>query len=191
VRLLPEPRSAGIPRTGAVASVQEAQLSVPREALEVLWRPDQLERLARSYWRFLARVSLGLLRVVYAADSRAVVFIVPPLRLLMFHPPEYVTQQSFGQVTWRIKRGLLVARSGVDNGFLQIRIWREGVDPAVSSRELVAVRVEVQNYYPWLRGRGPFARFGTRLYEWTQLRIHVLVTRGFLRSLARFERNSA
>jgi hypothetical protein len=156
----------------------------------VLWRPDQLERLARSYWRFLARVSLGLLRVVYAADSQAVVFIVPQLRLLTFHSAEYVTEQNFGQVTWRIKRGLLVARRGVDSGFLQIRIWHEGVDPAASSRELVGAMVEVQNYYPWLRGSGPFARFGTRLYEWTQLRIHVLVTRGFLRSLARFEGNS-
>jgi hypothetical protein len=187
VKLLPEPESAAILRTGAVASVQEAQISIPRSALEPLWRSDHLERLARSYWRFLARVSLGLLRVVYAPDSRAVVLVAPPLRLLVFHPPEYVTKQSFGEVTWRIRRGLLVAREGVDNGFLQIRIWREGADPTSSERELVGVRVEVQNYYPWLRGGGRFARIGTRLYELTQLRIHVLVTRGFLRSLARFE----
>jgi hypothetical protein len=185
VRLLPQPESAGIPRTGAVASIQEAQLSVPHEALEAWWVPEHLERLARSYWRFLSRVSLGLLRVVYGADSWTVVLIVPALRLLTFHPPEYVTQQTFGEVTWRIKRGLLVAREGVDNGFLRIQIRREGADPSSLSRELVGVRAEVQNYYPWLRGVGPFARFGTRLYELTQLRIHVLVTRGFLRSLAR------
>ena len=61
---------------------------------------------------------------------------------------------TFGQVTWRIRRGLLVARAGVDNGFLQIRIWRAGADPASPSHELVSVRVEVQNYYPWLRGAG-------------------------------------
>jgi hypothetical protein len=174
-----------------VASIQEAEISVPREALEALWRADHLEWLARSYWRFLARVSFGLLRVVYAADSRAVVLILPALRLLTFHLPDYVTEQSFGQVTWRIRQGLLVAGEGVDNGFLQIRVWREGVDPASPSRELVGVRVEVQNYYPWLRGSGPFSRFGSRLYELTQLRIHVLVTRGFIRSLARWSAGSA
>ena len=101
----------------------------PREALEARWRADHLERLARSYWRFLARISLGFLRVVYAADSRTVVLLVPALRLLTFRPPEYVTEPTFGQVTWRIRRGLLVAREGVDNGFLQIRIWREGATP--------------------------------------------------------------
>ena len=146
-----------------------------------------MERLARSYWMFLARVSLGLLRVVYRADSRAVVLLVPAIRLLTFHPPDYVRQPTFGLVTWRIRRGLLVAREGVDKGFLQIGIWREGADPSSSSRELVGVRVEVQNFYPWLRGSGPFARFGARLYELTQLRIHVLLTRGFLRSLARLD----
>jgi hypothetical protein len=187
VRLLPDPRSGGIPRTGAVASIQEAHLSVPLAALEAWSRPDHLEHLAHSYWRFLSRISLGLLRVVYAPDSQAVVLIIPALRLLTFHPPEYTTDPDSGQVTWKIRQGLLVARQGVDNGFLQIRIWREGVDPAASSRELIGVRVEVENYYPWLRGSGLFARFGTRLYELTQLRIHVLITRGFLRSLARLE----
>ena len=187
VRLLPGPKSAATSRTGAVASIQEAELSLPRDALESRWRPDYLERLARSYWRFLARVSLGSLRVVYAPDSRAVVLLFPSLQLLTFRPPEYVTDETFGQVTWPIRRGLLVAREGVDNGFLQIRIWRDGTDPASPSHELVSVRVEVQNYYPWLRGTGPFARFGTRLYELTQLRIHVLVTRAFLRSLARLD----
>jgi hypothetical protein len=186
VELVPEPKSTAIPRTGAVASVQEAQVSILGSALEPLWRPDHLERLARSYWRYLGRVSLGLLRTVYAPDSRTVVLVAPPLRLLTFHPPEYVTEQSFGEVTWRIRRGLLVAREGVNNGFLQIRIWREGADPGSSERELIGVRVEVRNYYPWLRGSGRFARLGTRLYELTQLRIHMLVTRGFLRSLARF-----
>lgn len=187
VRLLPEPKSAGIPRTGAVASIQEAQLSLPREALESRWRPEHLERLARSYWRFLARISLGLLRVVYAPDSRTVVLLFPALRLLRFRAPAYVTQSTFGQVTWQIQRGLLVAKGGRDKGHLQITVRREGADPASPSRELVGVTVEVRNFYPWLRGAGWFARFGTRLYELTQLRIHVLITRGFLRSLARLD----
>ena len=42
----------------------------------------------------------------------------------------------------------------------------------------------MRNFYPWLRGSGRFARFGAWLYSQTQLRIHVLVCNGFLRSLA-------
>jgi hypothetical protein len=187
VRLSPDPKSVAIPRTGAVASIQEAQLSMPREAVDGLWQPYSLERLARTYWRFLTRVSLGILRVVSSTDSRAVVLLVPPLRLLTFHPPEYLTEPHEGQVTWRIWRGLLVAREGVGNGYLRIQVRREGADPASPGHELFGVRVEVQNYYPWLRGSGPFARFGARLYELTQLRIHVLVTHRFLRSLARLD----
>ena len=49
------------------------------------------------------------------------------------------------------------------------------------------VRTEVSNFYPLLRGSGRFARFGVRLYTATQLRIHVWVTQGFLRSLARLD----
>ncbi len=49
------------------------------------------------------------------------------------------------------------------------------------------MRAEVENFYPLLRGSGPFARMGSRFYAATQLRIHVLVTRGFLRSLAELE----
>jgi hypothetical protein len=187
VRLLPPPKSAGVPRTGAVSATQEAQLSLPRETLEGSWRPDQLERLARSYWRFLGRISLGLLRVAYGPDSRAVVLLFPVLTLLRFGVPEYVAQPAFGQVTWPIRRGLLVAREGRDKGFLRIRIWREGPDLDSPSHELVRVSVEVQNFYPWLRGSGWFTRLGTWLYRATQLRIHGFVTRGFLRSLARLE----
>ena len=34
-------------------SVQEADLILPDEALERIWNPTHLERLARTYWRFL------------------------------------------------------------------------------------------------------------------------------------------
>ena len=47
------------------------------------------------------------------------------------------------------------------------------------------VRLEVRNFYPWLRGSGRFARFGAWLYGQTQLRIHRLVCNAFLRSLGR------
>ena len=46
---------------------------------------------------------------------------------------------------------------------------------------------EVASFYPWLRGAGRFARFGVWLYNQTQMRMHVLVTHGFLRSLAKLE----
>lgn len=187
VRLVAAPSSVVVPQTGAVASIQEAQLSLSREALESSWRPEYLERLARAYWRFLGHISLGLLRVVYSPDSRTVVLRFPALRLLTFGAPQYVTRPALGQVTWPVRRGLLVAKEGRDKGFLQITVRREGQDPAFPARELVLVTVGVQNFYPWLRGGGRYARFGSRLYGLTQLRIHGLVTRGFLRSLARID----
>jgi hypothetical protein len=45
----------------------------------------------------------------------------------------------------------------------------------------------VQNFYPLIRGSGWFARFGSFLYSFTQLKIHVIVSHGFLRSLARLD----
>jgi hypothetical protein len=43
----------------------------------------------------------------------------------------------------------------------------------------------VANFYPFLRGTGRLARIGAFVYAQTQLRVHVLVTRGYLRSLER------
>jgi len=191
VRILREPERDVVPETGAVSSVQVADAAVPREALERLWKPQYLERLARSYWRFLTRISLGLVRVVYAPDSRTVVLASRRLPLLRFHAPEYEVDPDGGAVTWRIERGLLVAREGRDRGFLRIDVrrfadGRPGLDPGPGA-ELVRVRVEVRSFYPWIRGRGRFARFGTWLYSHTQLRIHSLVCRLFLRSLVRLD----
>ena len=100
VRLIEEPES-GHRAGGAVTSKQEAELTLSRAELERLWRPEYLERLARTYWRWLGKISLGLLRVVYAPDSRRVVLLVRPLTLLRFHAPEYETQPDCGSVTWR------------------------------------------------------------------------------------------
>jgi hypothetical protein len=180
-----------VPETGAVTSVQEAELTMPRELVDELWEVENLERLARAYWRWLSRVTLGLIRVIYSEAGRTVVFVSRHLALLGFHPPEYETEPGCGQVTWRIERGLLVAREGRDSGgFLRIEVRR--LNPAAADRRAapeatLAVRLEVRNFYPWLRGSGRFARFGAWLYSQTQLRIHVLVCNGFLRSLARLE----
>jgi hypothetical protein len=42
---------------GAVRSVQAADVSLPADALEAIWSPLHLERLARTYWKYLSRVA--------------------------------------------------------------------------------------------------------------------------------------
>jgi hypothetical protein len=182
VRLVRSRESERVPETGAVASVQEAEVTISRELLAELWSPEHLERLARSYWRWISRVTLSLVRVVYAPDSRSVVLLTRRLPLLQFGLPEYDLGDDHGSVTWPIRRGVLVSRKGRDSGFLRIAVQRQPATGAAT--ETVNVRLEVRNFYPWLRGSGRFARVGAWLYGQTQLRIHVLVCNGFLRSLA-------
>ena len=43
------------------------------------------------------------------------------------------------------------------------------------------------NFYPLIAGWGWFSRVGQVIYNQTQLRIHVIVTHAFLRSLANLE----
>ena len=187
VHLLRSEETERVPETGAVASVQEADVTMPAELADELWRAQNLERLARAYWAWLTRVTLGLIRVVYGPDSRQVVLLSRRIPLLTFHAPEYETEADRGQVTWAIERGVLVAREGRErNGFLRITVARCPPAPGTSESTL-RVTLEVRNFYPWLRGSGRFARFGAWLYGQTQLRIHVLVCNAFLRSLARLE----
>ena len=63
-----EDRTTEDAHTGALRSVQAAEVSLPETALRELWSPMYLERLARTYWRFLTRVTLGLVRVRYSQD---------------------------------------------------------------------------------------------------------------------------
>jgi hypothetical protein len=166
---------------GAVRSVQAADITLPAEALEELWSPMYLERLARTYWRYLTRLTLGLIRVIYEEDGRAVVFLTKPFVLLRFHAPEYEMDARCGRVRWRIASGVLVSRSAHGgDGYLQIEVRR--CDPVDERTARVHVEVEVANFYPAL------ARSVARwFYSATQSRIHVLVTHGFLRSLARLD----
>jgi hypothetical protein len=166
---------------GAVRSVQAADLTLPAEQLEALWSPMNLERLARTYWKYLSRVSLGLFRVVYTPTERAVVLVTRPFVLLRFHAPEYSIDRDRGVVRWRIRDGLLVAQEGHDaDGFLEIDVTRCAEDEPGRAR--VHVEVEVASFYPAIA-------FGIArwFYVNTQSRIHVLVTHGFLRSLARLD----
>lgn len=166
-------------RTGAVLSAQAAELDLPEEALRGLWSPMNLERLARTYWRFLARVTLGLVRVSYSEEERSVVLLMRPLKLLIFSAPEYEIEPDHGVVRWRLQRGLLVAKRGRGGaGHLQIDVRR--LPARKAGRARLEVEVEVENFYP----RIAFG-LGRWIYGATQSRIHVVITHGFLRSLAK------
>lgn len=175
---VPQTGSSG---DGAVGSRQMAEVTLPRAELEKIWSPENLERLARTYWSFLSRFSLGLIRVLYSEDSREVVFLLRPFVLLRFRKPEYEIDSDGGTVTWPIDRGVLVAKRGRGRGFLRLGVRREPVADGADEVTLL-VFSEVVNFYPTIA-----ARFSRWIYEQTQLRIHVLVTHAFLRSLAKLE----
>jgi len=171
------------PETEAVTSVQKAELLIDRDALEEIWTPENLERLARTYWRFLTRVTLGLLRVHYSEHERYVALVLPPLRLLTFQAPEYEIDSTRGLVRWRIARGLLVSRRGRNGrGYLQIEVRRRPEEDPAAQRVDLHVEVEVANFYPSIA-----SRLSRRVYNATQSRLHVIITLGFLRSLTRLD----
>lgn len=161
---------------GAVRSIQAADVDLPARELETLWTPANLERLGRTYWKYLSRATLGIIRVTYTEDERAVVLVGRPLVLLRFRAPEYDLGETRGVIRWRIRDGILVSRP--NQGYLEIDVTRRESDRAGYGR--VHVEVAVANFYPaiatWV------ARW---FYANTQSRIHVLVTHGFLRSLAK------
>jgi hypothetical protein len=181
-----ETRDRHVSAAGGAATIQCADITLPREELERVWSPEYLERLARTYWLWIRRISLGVLRVVYSDDGRDVVFLRRPFVLLKFFAPEYDVTRTGGTVTWRINRGLLVAPEGRGEGYLRISVERRSEDP---ERGTVTARItsQVANFYPMLRGWGWFSRIGRWIYRYTQLQIHILVTNGFLRSLANLD----
>jgi hypothetical protein len=174
-----QPRSA---LEEGIGSKQVAEVTLPHSELERIWSPEYLERLARTYWHFLTRVSLGLLRVLYTPDSREVVLLRRPFVLIRFKPPEYDFPPGGGTVTWPIESGLLVARRGRGRGYLRLTVQRRGSDDDGGSESTAVVTSEVVNFFPMIA-----TRLGRWIYEQTQLRIHVIVTHAFLRSLANLE----
>ena len=169
------------PETGAVTSIQSADLVLPTESLDAIWSPMHLERLARTYWRFLSRVTLGLIQVKYREDGRDVK-LLGLIPLLSFEKPEYEMDGERGIVRWRIEKGVLVAKAGRNGrGYLEIDVQRR---PSYDTPGcgIAHVEVEVANFYPAIA-----SAIGRWVYENTQSRIHVLVTHGFLRSLARLD----
>ena len=181
VRIVDPEGAPTIDADGAARSVQAAELTIPTRVLVELWAPEALERLARTYWRFLERCSLGLIRVRYSETGRAVVLLCRPFVLIGFDAPDYELTADHGVVRWRIRGGALVShRQDRRGGFLQIDVSR----PASPTGELEKIHVEVAvlSFYPAIANA-----LSPRLYAATQSAIHVLITHGFLRSLARLE----
>jgi hypothetical protein len=163
---------------GRVRSKQSAELTFAHAELDRIWGPANLENLARTYWRFLSGVTLGLIRVVYSENTRSVVLLGRPLVLLRFDAPEYTIEPGHGAVRWRIRDGLLVARSGRGSGYLALDVRREEDD--AQGRVRLRITAEVSNFYPSIA-----VGFGVPFYRMTQSALHVLVTHSFLRSLAK------
>jgi hypothetical protein len=168
------------PATGAVTTIQGAEISLPDERVQEIWTPMHLERLARTYWRFLTRATLGIIRVKYTEAERFVCVLFRPFVLLSFKAPEYEMDATRGIVRWNIDKGVLVSREGRGRGHLEIDVQRRPAGP--DERTVLHVEVEVANFYPTLA-----FRIGRWFYANTQLRVHAIVTHGFLRSLARLD----
>jgi len=180
VRIVDPEGAPTIDADGAARSVQAAELTIPADALVELWTPAALERLASTYWRFLERSSLGLIRVRYSNRDRAVVLLCRPFVLIGFDPPEYELGEACGTVRWQIRRGALVSHRQAGGGFLQIDVCRlPDPQPGFGA---IHVEVAVLSFYPSIANA-----LSTRLYAATQSAIHVTVTHGFLRSLARLD----
>ncbi len=173
-------KSTVVAHDGAVRSIQSAELLVSDADLERLWHPANLENLARTYWRFLQRVTLGVVRVVYGDNERSVALFGRPLTLLRFDAPEYEFADDHGNVRWMIRDGLLVARAGRGCGFLALDVRRGERDEHGAT--MLHIQVEVANFYPAIA-----AGFSIPVYRATQSLVHVLVTHAFLRSLAALE----
>lgn len=171
---------------GSITSRNIADIAVPRGEIDRIWNTEYLERLARTYWRFLTRASLGLIQIAYGKDTREVVLITRPFVLLRFFAPEYETEGHRGTVTWRINKGLLVAPRGRGKGFLRISVERPD-EPGPGDEVCVRVVSEVANFYPMLAGWGWWARIGAVIYRTTQYAIHNVVTNAFFRSLAKLD----
>jgi hypothetical protein len=170
-----------IDEDGAVRSIQGADIVLPEKLFGELWTVETLERLARTYWSYLTYVTLGLIRVYYTDQERYVCLLFKPLKLLTFQAPEYETDSTRGIVRWRIEKGLLVATPGRGgDGYLEIDVRH--LDSPEPGQAQIHVEVEVANFYPQIA-----SRLGRFLYTNTQSRIHVIVTHGFLRRLARRE----
>ena len=76
-----------------------------------------------------------------------------------------------------------MAPAGRGRGYLRLSVARDRRGDARRRGRPATVGSEVANFYPLIAGWGWFSRIGRCIYRQTQLRIHVIVTHAFLRSL--------
>ena len=169
--------------TGAVRSVQAADLYMRRGRARGRSGPRRTWSASRApTGASSSRVTLGLIRVRYTERERSSCCSCRPLKLLTFRAPEYEMDGTRGLVRWRIARGLLVAGRGRRKA-ATCRSRCAAATARTPHRQRAAAR----------RGRGrellpvDRLRLGRWVYNATQSRIHVIVTHGFLRSLARLD----
>ncbi len=164
---------------GRARSVQAADLPLRPATFAAIFSPDGPDRLARAYWRFLTRITLGLIRVVRTPDAELVVLLGRPAVLLAFGLPDCRLEPDRALITWEIRGGLLAVRqpAGPD-GSLTIDLRR--LDRAPLGAHAVRVEVSVAGFRPTIA-----RRFGRTAYALTQARVHVFVTHSFMRWLAR------
>ena len=164
---------------GGVRSIQAADVTLPEDELDELWNAEHLERLARTYWKYLSRVTLGLIRVTYTDTERSSSCCSARSCCCASARPSTRSTAIAGSCAGGSRDGLLVSPRGRGgNGYLEIDVRRRPAEE--DGMATVHVEVEVASFYPaiatWL------TKF---VYSNTQSKIHVLVTHGFLRSLAR------
>ena len=156
-------------------------MTMPTAAIDAIWSPMHLERLARTYWRFLVRCTLGLIRVEYTEDAALRRAAAPAVACCSrFKAPEYEMDAERGVVRWRIERGVLVAPPGttptatceIDIRRTARRRARHASTSTSRSRSRTTTRAIALALSRWA-------------YAVTQSRIHVIVTYGFLRSIAK------
>lgn len=170
-----------IDAAGLAQSIQAAELTVSPDAVDAVMSLTGLDRLGRTYWRFLRRSSLGLIRVVQTPDRELVVLLGRPLVLLAFGSPEYLLEDDHGRVRWPILGGLLACTRPSDPapaGLLQIELRLP--HRATGGPTVVHIEVAVLDYRPAIA-----RRFGPAVYAATQVRVHTVLTHMFMRSLAR------
>ena len=187
VQIMHVPRSDYAP-DGSIGSKQAAQVSLPREELDRVWSAEYLERLAAHLLALPHPLLAGpAARGLHRGRARGRVLLRKPFVLLRFRKPEYEILPNGGVVSWPIEKGLLVAPSGRGKGYLRLTVERLPDDGAPEGEARATISSEVVNFYPLIAGWGWFSRVGRIIYNETQLRIHVVVTHAFLRSLANLD----
>ena len=165
VKILDPGETVKVSRSGAVGSVQEAEIIVERDFLERIWTPDSLELLARGYWAFLRKPSSGSSGSIYAHDVADRDRVRPdpaaPLRRPQLRDRRRARAASPGRSTAASSspaRAAARATCASRSSAATATGSTTRPTPKLDEVRLIA-RVEVENFYPGLRGRGWFARW--------------------------------